>query len=651
MAILRPLDPAPSVTASPLEFIAMEAGRSADGLLATIQVMNGTVRTMRVVKLASQGDRQAFAQEVAAGSSLEAGAIEAALFKLINGIEVLLRQREEATEPRPASQATQLVELAANAAFFHSPDGEAFATIPMEGHVETWPLRTKVFRRWLARQFYEIHQKVPGSQALHDALGVLEGQAVFDGPQHPVFTRLAEHEGHIYLDLTNEHWEAVKITATGWTIVQVPPVKFRRMRGMLPLPYPVTGGRVQELRLFMNLEGDTDWILLKAWLVGALRPHGPYPILTLHGEQGSAKSTLTRVIRALIDPNSAPLRAEPRDIRDVMIGATNAWALAYDNLSHLPTWLSDVFCRLSTGGGFSTRELYTDQEEVLFDAQRPVVLNGIEELATRGDLLDRAIILYMPAIPEEQRRSEVDFWHAFELVRPRIFGALLEAVSMALGRVSTVKLSRLPRMADFAAWVTAAEPGLDHEPGVFIQAYTSNRQAANELALEASLIFGPLRSSLGTNEWQGTATELLRVLGNHAGESTKREKGWPTNGRVLSNALRRLAPNLRAMGIDITFGRREPRTGRRYITLSATRVSELEQGANFVSPVSPPSPPVETQQVSGDALTAGDARPGRGDAGVTQQDGPGKAHQLRMVTKSDAGDAKIPTNSHVWEKI
>ena len=112
-------------------------------------------------------------------------------------------------------------------------------------------------------------------------------------------------------------------------------------------------------------------MLLAAWLVAAFRPHGPYPILVLHGEQGSAKSTTARVLRALLDPNTAPLRGEPRDLRDVMIAASNGWIISFDNLSRIPHWLSDALCRLATGGGFSTRELYTDSEEVLFDAQRP----------------------------------------------------------------------------------------------------------------------------------------------------------------------------------------------------------------------------------------------------------------------------------------
>src|SRR5690606_22624874 len=152
-------------------------------------------------------------------------------------------------------------------------------------------------------------------------------------------------------------------------------------------------------------------------------PRGPYPLLALFAEQGSGKSTAGKLIRSLVDPNSAPLRSEHRDARDLMIGANNSWCLAYDNLSFVPSWLSDALCRLSTGGGFATRELYTDQDEIIFDAMRPVMLTSIEDVATRSDLLDRCLIVWLPSIPEEKRRSEEEIVVAFEQVQPQILGA------------------------------------------------------------------------------------------------------------------------------------------------------------------------------------------------------------------------------------
>jgi hypothetical protein len=445
------------------------------------------------------------------------------------------------------SQATQLVAFTTDTKFFHTPDGEAWATVPVNDHQEHWPLKVKSFRRWLARRYYEEERKAPGAQALQKALGVLEGKALFGSAEYSVFTRIAEHEGETYLDLANERWEAIAVSSRGWRMVQNPPVRFRRTKGMLPLPCPVTGGTVAQLRPFVNTQSEEDWTLLIAWLLMTYSPRGPYPVLNLTGEQGSAKSTRARVLRSLIDPSSAPLRTTPRDERDLMISAQAGWALAFDNLSYLPQWLSDAFCRLATGGGFATRELYSDAEEVLFDAQRPVLFTGIEDLPVSGDLLDRSLRLSLPIIPETQRKPETLFWREFEAIRPRILGALLDVVAAALRNHSTVELDRLPRMADFAVWVTAAEAALGWQPGVFLAAYSQNRASANELALESSPVAVMVKALMEKGDWEGTAKELLDTLTASLSDKDAKAKGWPKTPLALANSLRRLAPNLRGL--------------------------------------------------------------------------------------------------------
>jgi hypothetical protein len=258
-----------------------------------------------------------------------------------------------------------------------------------------------------------------------------------------------------------------------------------------------------------------------------------------------------RILRALLDPSTAPLRTAPRNERDLIIAANNSWCVAFDNISNLPPWCSDALCRLSTGGGFSARELYTDSEEVLFDATRPVILNGITDVATRPDLLDRSLIVTLPPIPEDERKPEAGLWRDFEKARPAILGALFDAVSGALGAVENVRLEGMPRMADFAVWATAAEGSLGWEPGDFIKAYAGNRDEANETALEADPVAGAIRDFLkDKNEWSGTATELWKELGDLVDEDVKHSKAWPGAPNSLSNRLKRLAPSLRRVGIE-----------------------------------------------------------------------------------------------------
>jgi len=168
--------------------------------------------------------------------------------------------------------------------------------------------------------------------------------------QHKVSVRLAEQDGLIYLDLADEFWRCVEIGANGWRIAEKPPVRFRRSTGMQPLPLPVRGGSIESLAPFLNLASENDFVLVVAWLLGALRAGGPYPVLAIAGEQGSAKTVLSKLLRALIDPNVAPVRALPPNERELFIAAGNGHVLAFDNVSGLPPWLSDTLCRLTSGG-------------------------------------------------------------------------------------------------------------------------------------------------------------------------------------------------------------------------------------------------------------------------------------------------------------
>ena len=495
------------------------------------------------------------------------------------GAENLMPDGPQAPEPPPGNrerraEANRLARLVLEGELrpelFHTPgaDGVPYATIAVDGHLETWRLHSRLFRHFLERRAYQATGRLPSAHVIQAALGVLTGAALFDGPERHVFTRLAEHHDAVYLDLGDRAWRAVEITRWGWRVVARPPVKFRRARGMLALPVPLPGGALDDLRPFLNVADDGDYRLLVTWLLAALRPRGPYPVLVLHGEQGAAKSTTARVLRMLCDPNTAPLRAAPRDVRDLMIAATNGWVACFDNLDHLAPWLSNTVCRLSTGGGFATRRHYTDDEEILFDAMRPIVVNGIEELATRGDLLDRAVILHLPPIAASERRAEAAFWADFGCAWSAILGGLLDTAVAALAVLPGVTLPELPRMADFARFGVAVERAAGWPPGAFLATYGANREAAHDLTLEASLVAGPLRAFAETiGAWTGTATDLLDILARRAGEAISRKREWPKTPTALGGEVRRLAPTLRTIGVEVLFNR-----GARHRTITLQRI-------------------------------------------------------------------------------
>ena len=339
---------------------------------------------------------------------------------------------------------------------------------------------------------------------------------------------------------------------------------------MLPLPPPEPGGSIEALNSLLNLSNHNGFVLIVAWLLAALRPRGPYSLLAISGEQGSAKTVLSKLLKALIDPNAAPVRALSREERELMIAANNSHLLAFDNLSGLPVWLSDSLCRLATGGSFAVRQLYTDDEEVLFEASRPIMLNGIEDIISRPDLGDRAIFLTLAPIGEAQRRHESELWREFEIARPRILGALLDGVVLGLRTSNAVHLDQLH--GGFRTLAAACETAF-WGAGTFAGAYAANRRVAIESIIEADPVAACVRTIMGERtSWSGSASDLLRLCAESSLEDTFMSPPWAKNPRALAGRLRRAQTFLRMLDIDIAFGR-EGRSGARMIRMSALKPS------------------------------------------------------------------------------
>lgn len=484
------------------------------------------------------------------------------------------KQRQEAIAAVKVKAETEALE------FFHDPLHEAYATVPVPTpapHRETWRIRSRDFELWVKQSLYDAMECPPSMKLVREVLHEFEMHAVCRGLRHEVFVRVAEHGGAAYIDLVNDIWEAVEV-ADQWRIVREPPVKFRRQKGMAALPYPARGGTLQ-LRRFWSLSPETE-LLVMTWLSYALLPDHAYPILALSGVQGAGKSTMTRLLRSLIDPSIAALTTTPRSERDLAIAASNGHLIAMDNLSAISEELSDAMCRVATGGSFRTRRLYTDIDEVILTYKRPLVINAIEEVAQRPDLLDRCLLIRLAPISEEQRRDEREFWREFETIRPKIFGALLDVTCKGLRRLDGVTLTDSPRMADFAKWGVAVEQALGRKKGEFLAAYRANIQAAGDAAVEASPIATVLREILASAPFDGTGLHLLTMLNNFistTADTARKHPRWPKSAQQLSAEIGRIEPNLRKMGIVVERGRNH---GGRFIRLSIdTTVTDRHGGA------------------------------------------------------------------------
>jgi len=457
---------------------------------------------------------------------------------------------------------------------FHTPNNVPYAVIEVRNHFEIWPIRSEKFKLSLAHLFLQKTGKLPCKADIKKASEELEWLALLVGQKREVFNRIVKIDDAIYVDLVNSEWEQIKITADGWSVISCidSPARFIRTPGLLELPKPIKGGSLIRLKDFLNVENEETFALITSWLLGAMNPDAPFPILILHGVQGSSKSTTIKILRSCIDPSVSILRTLPQSERDLQISASKSWVQSFDNISSLSQRMSDALCRLSTGGGYASRKLYTNESEVILNAMRPIILGGIPNFETQNDLLDRAIIVNLPHIPKEKRRDEGKIKEAWKREMPGIFGALCDAVSAAIGNLGKVQLGTLPRMADFARFVVAAEPALPWNNGMFLKAYENNRAELVGIAIDADpagtfvLEFMDKR-----DEWSGTHAELLESLKNIVPKSIQRIKEWPKSPNSLSNRLMKLEAFLIKKGVKIE---RKRRADKRIITLRKIDVEE-----------------------------------------------------------------------------
>lgn len=440
---------------------------------------------------------------------------------------------------------------------FCSDDGRPYVTFADKGKTYTLLVEEEDYQDFLRRRFRQENKRPVTTGYLNNAVKYIRASAKV-GPKYKVKVRMAGHLGAIYIDLCDDMGRAVEVTTDGWRVVNDPPVRFRRTRLMAPLPEPKPG-KIDLLRKFCHVT-DEDWPLVVGWLVAALRPEGPYTVLSMEGRPGSAKSTMARVCKALVDPSHSELNSEPDNVEDLMLQAFRSWVVAYDNLSKLDQRVSDALCLVSTGGCYSRRKLYTTEDQTAFSVKNPVVLSSVKGVITARDLVDRALLITLPPFEQGDRRlSEGEFNRDFAKVYPNIFGALLDGVVAALKNLPTVEVKHSARMADFAEWVTAAEPGLGFQPNTIMEAYRTMRLRAASLVLDTAL--GKALLDLAKGDWKGTAKQLSEELG---------QGNWPSDPKKLAGEIRQLAPDLEKVGVSIS---EKPLHGRTAFHLNAPQVA------------------------------------------------------------------------------
>lgn len=453
---------------------------------------------------------------------------------------------------------------------FKTKDDITYATI----RGRNFNIQGSKFKDFINKKYFETFEIFLPKGDLMEIIDNCDNFARLFGEVKPVFRRIGRTPDAIYIDLGTPGFDVIEITGESVREIQNPPVKFIRSKIQLPIEGAKIDAQSEDLNLlkkYVKFKAENDFILFVAWLMSCLNTNGGYPPLFLVGEQGSAKSTVSTLIKNLLDESTVPLRNLSTGMRNLMIAASNDFILCYDNLSKITDKQSDNLCKLATGAGFTTRKLYTTNEEIQLLCKNPIVINSVAMSPTRQDLADRSIIVELAFISPEERKTSKEIWESWKQDRAAILGALCKGVSAALRNFDQVSTEHLPRMADFAKWVIAGEDGLPWENGTFLKTMQTMRTTLVEESIDAdSTALAVLKFMKDRNNWKGTATSLLADLIMCIEPDKQKYPQFPKLPNHLSRNLKRISAFLREKGILFE----KEHSGTRSITLSKLTAEE-----------------------------------------------------------------------------
>jgi len=448
---------------------------------------------------------------------------------------------------------------------FHDDQDEAYAKIKIKNHIEVWNITSLGFKDWIARELWKQYKQGLNKSSFDSALTTLRGMAIYDGHIEQIYLRVAQLGDFIFIDLCNKKWQAIQVSSSGWVIVDESPVSFIRSRNMQPLRIPENNGNIHLLKKHLNIH-DQDFPLIVGWLLMSMQAgRGAYPIMVLQGTAGCGKTTISRMLRELVDPNKADLLSKPKT-QDMRVIGVNNHVLAFDNLSGIHPNYSDALCKIATGDNQTIRVLYTTNDEMTISIKKPILLNGIDEIVVRGDLISRSVKIELQKL--KQSRTESSVWSDFIKDAPSILGALLDGLSVALSRADHIKIDKLLRMGDFCKWASAASSVYGWNEDQFMTAYRANISSSYVDSIEASTFAsGVVKMFKSRLEFTGTPLELLRqVEGNFVSEKVRHSHKWVTTAKGVMSKLNRYQDALEVFGIR--FNKTRDRTNRTILSIT-----------------------------------------------------------------------------------
>lgn len=504
-------------------------------------------------------------------------------------------------------------------------DGEP---VPLDGGAHTW----------LRKLLWNMSEKTAKREDLSAATETLAMLASF-GEERTLHIRAAQHGGRVYV-WAGPH-NVIEVDQDGWRRVTDAPVLFRRVPTLKPLPNPKTGGDLTRFNHYVRLRHAKDQRLNMAWIVTAYLANIPRPINLGTGVQGAAKSTGQRAMKRALDP------AMPEDFKlrrkDFAQNLDNCFVPLFDNAGPIDEDQSDDMCRATTGSGNADRKLYSDNQSVVRQYKRAMLVNGINNPTERGDFMDRALPVEYERIPKSERRAESDLWAEFEQDHPALLGAVLDALSGAI-RLRT-PLAETPRLADWAEYAAAVYEYMGWGRDQFAKDWNAVEEKQHEAALEGSPVAQAVRKLMeDRSNHADTAAKLhdeLTTVADGMGLNPDRNRLWPKTSNMLWKRIKEASPTLETYGIraeQVSVGRGKDK--RRVISLRGA-----SSGASFSTKLTDQEPDtyaVGSCGVSGASSDGNPSLPIPRTKGEDIEEGDGRGDTEKFPQNADPVDPAGP---------
>jgi len=376
---------------------------------------------------------------------------------------------------------------------------EEWVVFTVNGEKNTAKVNSSIYRNRIQHMYYSEYQRPLPKGVLEEIIAILAAYTKFEAEQKQLFLRVGEIGESFFYDLCNEFGDVVEIS----NVIKIKPTRkiiFKKFEEQKKQIISDKGKKLSGICKYINI-APSEQLLFVVYIVSCFIPNIQHPILLLHGESGNGKSTISTMIKELVDPSKNALTKTSSSEADLYLSIERNWLTVFDNESKLSSKMSDNLCRVVTGIAISRRKLYTDNDAVSTNVKQCIILNGIENIATKEDLLNRSLIFEVIRKKESEVVPFGDLMREFEHSKPEFLREIFNVLLKAKGIYTELTdFKCTSRMAEFEKWGFAIGQVISGDGELFLKQYRANTLKQENEAIASNTLVSAIEIILNGSE-------------------------------------------------------------------------------------------------------------------------------------------------------